>query len=139
MSEMWVQVSAMMDKEYFRIYYKNHKKESLTRSKKWHQDNPERVKILKEKYFKKLLGKKKTITNRSNYNKGKNLKKLFISRYGKYLEKTKDNITLTAHRKRIFCVDCIYYKRGRILKGCPGWDKCPFKEEILKEIKKKDD
>lgn len=67
----------------------------------------------------------------------KQLKELLVRRYGKNLKKTKDNITLTEHKKRIFCVDCIYYKRGRILKGCPGWDKCPFKKEILEEINNK--
>jgi len=113
---MPLQMDTMMNKKYTKIYYKNHKKE-------YH-----------ERYLKSLIGGRKKSINKSNYGR-EPLKKLLIERYGKKLKKTKDNITLTAHKKKIFCVDCIYYKRGRILKGCPGWDKCPFKEEILKEIK----
>lgn len=121
------------DKEYFIDYYKNHKKEYLKRNRKWRKNNPDKVSKNNKKYYKKFLVKRKKSINKSNY-EVKSLKGLFIERYGNDLKKRKDNVTLTGHKKRIFCIDCIYYKRGKILKGCPGWDKCKFKEEILEEI-----
>ena len=123
----------MIDKEYFINYYKNHKEEYLKRNRNWRKNNPKKVSKNNKKYYKEFSEKRKKAINKSNYG-GKPLKELLIKRYGKNLKKTKDNVTLTEHKKRIFCVDCIYYKRGRILKGCPGWDKCPFRKEILEEI-----
>jgi len=125
----------MTDKEYFITYYKNHKEEYLKRNRNWRKNNPKKKSKNNKKYYKRFVEKRKKSINKSNYGR-ESLKKLLIKRYGKDLKKTKDNITLTAHKKKMFCVDCIYYKRGRILKGCPGWDKCPFKEEILEEINK---
>ena len=123
----------MMDKEYFKTYYKNHKEKYLKRDKEWAKDNPDKVKAMKKKYRDKVKEEGEKHTNQSSY--GKTSPKL-IERYGKDLEKTKDNVTLIKHKKRMFCMDCIYYRRGRILKGCPGWDRCPYKEEILEEINK---
>ena len=123
----------MMDKEYFRNYYKNHKKEYRGRDKKWRKNNPEKVKAIKERYMESLLGKRKKGINKTDYGKT-SLKGLFIDSYGKDLRNKKDDVTNTEHQKRMICVDCIHYKHGKILKGCPGWDRCPFKKEILKEI-----
>ena len=123
----------MPDKEYFITYYNDHKEEYLKRNRRWRKNNPKKVSKNNKKYYKEFSKKRKKAINKSNY-AGEPLKKLLIERYGKYLLKTKDNITLTQHRKKMFCVDCIYYQKGKISKGCPGWDKCPFKEEILEEI-----
>lgn len=90
---------------------------------------------ISKRYREKFAGKRKKSINKSNYG-GKSLKELYIERYGKNLNKTKDNATLTGYKKRIFCIDCINYKRGKTL-NCPGWEKCKFKEETLEEINKK--
>ena len=120
-----------MDKEYFRIYYKNHKKEYQKRDKRWRKKNPKRMKEIKEKYLKNL-GKRKKGINKTEYNKG-SLKELFIERYGKSLKKTKDDVTHINHKKRMICVDCLEYKTKR----CPGWEACKYKEEILEIINEK--
>jgi len=125
----------MTDKEYFITYYKDHKGEYLKRNRKWRKNNPKKVSKNNKKYYKKFLEKRKKSINKSNYG-GTSLKEMYIKRYGRDLEKTKDNATLTAHQKRMVCIDCIHYKRGKI-SGCPGWDKCKYKEEILEIINEK--
>jgi len=133
MSEVWVQVSAMTGKEYFITYYENHKEEYLKRNRNWRKNNPKKKSKNNKKYYKKW--KRKKSINKSKYS-GTSLKELYIKRYGRDLEKTKDNATLTEHKKRIFCVDCIHYRRGKI-QDCPGWEKCKYKEEILEIINEK--
>jgi len=123
-----------MDKEYFITYYKDHKEEYLKRNRGWRKNNPKKKSKNNKKYYQEFLKKRKKSINKSNY-EIKSLKELFIERYGKNLNKIKDNATFTEHKKRIFCVDCIYYRRGRILKGCPGWEKCIYRKELIRLIK----
>ena len=119
-----------MNKEYFENYYQDHKKEYRERQRKWYKDNPEKAKASIKRY--RLLGKRKKATNKTNYGET-SLKGLFIRSYGKDLKKTKDDVTHNSHTKKMICIDCLEYKT----KGCPGWDKCEYKEEILEEIKTK--
>ena len=90
--------------------------------------------LISKRYREKYLGKRKKAINKSDYGRT-SLKKLFIERYGRNLSKTKDDVTHAEHKKRMICVDCINYKRGKI-RNCPGWDKCIYKEKILKVINK---
>ena len=55
-----------MDKEYFRNYYKNHKREYRKRDKRWRKNNPEKVKEIKERYMESLLGKRKKGINKTD-------------------------------------------------------------------------
>ena len=119
----------MIDKEYFKNYYKDHKEGYIKRYNKWRKDNPEKVRVINERHL-----RKKKATNKSRYSRVP-LKELYIERYGKSLRKTKDDVTHTNHKRRIFCIDCINYKRGKTL-NCPGWEKCKYRQEILEEIKK---
>ena len=123
----------MMDKEYFRIYYKNHKKEYERRKVKWSKENPQAAKTISKRYRDKVRDKGEKVTNQSEY-PVKPLKILFIESYGEDLENTRDDITHSHNRTRVVCIDCIHYRRGHT--SCSGWDKCPYKEEILEEIKK---
>ena len=125
----------MTDKEYFATYYENHKEDYLKRNRTWRKNNPKKKSKNNKRYYKKFLEKRKGSVNKSNYGKN-SLKKIYIERYGKDLQRTKDNVTLTNHEKRMFCVDCINYKRGKIL-NCPGWEKCEYKLEIMKMIDEK--
>ena len=113
------------DKEYFRNYYKDHKEKYIERYNKWRKNNPEKVRIINERYLKKKS------TNKSRYSRTP-LKELYIERYGKCLRKTKDDVTHTNHKRRMICIDCLEYKTER----CPGWEACKYKDEILEEIKK---
>lgn len=56
-----------MNKEYFIIYYQNHKKGYEERSKKWRKDNPEKAKIISKRYRDKPPEKRKKSINRSKY------------------------------------------------------------------------
>ena len=118
----------MMDKEYYRNYYKNHKKEYRGRDKRWRKNNPEKVKAIKERYMESLLGKRKKGINKTNYEKG-GLRALYIKQYGKNLESKIDNVTHLKSKERRFCLDCPLDK-----KKCPGWENCIHKKETLEII-----
>ena len=117
-----------MDKEYFRNYYKSHKKEYRKRDEGWRKNNPEKVKAIKERYMESLLGKRKKGTNKTNYEKG-GLRALYIKQYGKNLESKIDNVTHLKSKERRFCLDCPLDK-----KECPGWENCIHKKETLEII-----
>lgn len=85
---------------------------------------------ISKRYQDKVKEEGEKHTNKSSYDEG-SLKVLFVKRYGKCLRKTKDDVTNTPHKTRMVCVDCLQYKT----RGCPGWAKCKYKEEILEEIK----
>jgi len=122
-----------IDKEYFQKYYQDHKKEYRDRDRRWLKNNPEKAKARKERYLEKLLGKRKKTTNKTDYSV-KSLKDSYIKRYGKKINKMKDDVTNVKYKIRIFCLDCIEYKGSKFLE-CPGWEKCIYKEEILETIK----
>ena len=60
-----------MDKEYFKKYYQDHKKEFQDRRDKWCIKNPEKAKAIIERYKKKFAGKRKKSINKSKYYKPK--------------------------------------------------------------------
>jgi len=47
------------DKEYFKIYYQDHKKEYQERRNKWCIENPEKAKAISKRYRENNLGKRK--------------------------------------------------------------------------------
>jgi len=46
-------------KEYFKEYYQNNKEKCIKKSKKWIDEHPEKYKIIKKKYNKEYILKKK--------------------------------------------------------------------------------
>jgi len=49
------------DKDYFKIYYQNHKKDYRERDKKWRKNNPEKVKEIRKRCRENNLAKRKVI------------------------------------------------------------------------------
>jgi len=123
-----------MPKEYFQKYYQDHKVKLAKSNKKWRSKNPLKLEIIQQRYKDKFLNKDKATTNKSAY-VVKSLKDSYLQRYGKGLNKIKDNISGITYRVRVFCYDCIKHK-GRKFLDCPGWERCPFKAEVLNLIKK---
>jgi len=124
-----------MSKEYFQKYYQDHKTKLTRRNKIWRSKNPLKLEIIQQRYRDKFLTKGKVTTNKSAY-EVKSLRDSFIKRYGKSLNKIMDDVTNAKYKIRVFCHDCINYKGSKFL-DCPGWEECPYKEEVLEEINKK--
>ena len=123
-----------MPKEYFQKYYQDHKISLNKSNKKWRKKNQLKTKIIQQRYRDKFLTKGRTTTNKSAY-EVKSLKDSYLKRYGKSLNKIRDDVSGATYRIRVFCRDCINYKGSKFL-DCPGWENCPYREEVSKLIKK---
>ena len=124
-----------MDKFYHQKYYQDHKKELNERNKKYYKENLEKKRVYAKNYRDKFLKKNKSTTNKSGY-LIISMENSYLHRYGKTLSKTKDDITGATHKIRVFCMDCINYKGSKFL-DCPGWENCPYREEVAELINKK--
>jgi len=114
----------MMDKEYARKYYQDHKEEYRIRQKRKY--DPEKARARRNRY-KDRVEKGIVIPRKRN----KKLKDLYLDSYGKNLNKRVDSISRLNRGRRVMCLDCADHN------DCPGWENCPYREVVLEEINKK--